>query len=211
MPTPSPDLTKAIVLAALLCAALLLYLQRFAAGRRWLPLLLGALLLDQGSKALVLRTLVARGDYYREAPLFGGWLKLLYEENRALGFGGRGAALWLATLVCVGALLLLYPRLARRDYRMTPLTQTAAAFITGGLLGSLLDRVRLGYVIDFLDFGKSGNYLYNFADLFCLLGLGLLGLRAVQWLRENLHHRPMPLPEDDMCPVCCVRRDQRAV
>jgi signal peptidase II len=55
--------------------------------------------------------------------------------------------------------------------------KTAYSFIIGGAIGNLIDRLRLGYVVDFLDF-HLGSWHYpwpfNVADSFIVIGIGLL-------------------------------------
>ena len=66
---------------------------------------------------------------------------------------------------------ILYYLFARAvEYERLPL-----AFIAGGALGNLIDRVRFGAVVDFLDFHIGGAHwpAFNVADVFICLGVGL--------------------------------------
>ncbi|MDO9535217.1 MAG: signal peptidase II [Bacillota bacterium] len=47
-------------------------------------------------------------------------------------------------------------------------------FIIGGALGNLIDRIRLNYVTDFLDFTLINYPIFNFADVFVVLGVVVL-------------------------------------
>ena len=57
-----------------------------------------------------------------------------------------------------------------QSYERLPL-----AFIVGGAMGNLIDRVRFGAVVDFLDFHIGGYHwpAFNVADIFICLGVGL--------------------------------------
>ena len=60
----------------------------------------------------------------------------------------------------------------------------AMALILGGAVGNLIDRVRIGYVVDFIDvFYKSYHWpVFNLADSAICVGAVLL---AIEWIREN--------------------------
>ena len=178
----SPELIQAIISSGVLLLALGALLLRFGAWRRGLAVALGVCLLDQAAKVLVLRYLVYGAVPFRKLSLLKGWLVIQYQPNDGLGFGSSPTYLLVASLGLVGFLLVLYRRLALRKYRMPPLTETALALIVGGLLGILLDRVRLHTVIDFLEFGRYGNYTYNFADLAVFAAVPLLVIRWGQML-----------------------------
>ena len=86
-----------------------------------------------------------------------GWLALEYTENRGAAFGllpGIAPVLAVATIAILAALLLHYARQTR-----PPLWHTlAVGAIAGGALGNLIDRVRLGYVVDFVSVGAWPNF-----------------------------------------------------
>jgi signal peptidase II len=58
----------------------------------------------------------------------------------------------------------------------------AIAFMAGGGIGNMIDRIALGYVIDFIDFyafPEVWSYIFNVADSFVCVGAGLLILYLV--------------------------------
>ena len=187
---------QAVVSSVLLIAVFALFPARFGSLVRWVAIVLGAALVDQGAKALLLARL-AHGEHWAEgASYLGGRLLIGYDRNDALGFDASFPFLLLSTLALVLLLCVLYQRLGRAHYRMSTLMEIGLALIVGGLLGILLDRLRLKYVIDFLEFGPRAVYTYNLADLFAILGgalalsrFGELGL----YMRLGLR-RPMPRP-----------------
>ena len=114
--------------------------------QRRLPLLWAAplLLLDQLSKSWALGQL-AGGE---TLPLLPPYVQLTLVENRGMVFGllpDWGEALTVLALVVVGWLLLAYPRLAAR-----PLERLGAVLVLSGALGNALDRLRYGFVVDFV-------------------------------------------------------------
>ena len=142
--------------------------------RRALVVLVAALLLalDQLTKWLVV-THLQRGAFVRVCP----FLKIKYTYNTGVAFGlwaGGGRVLPVLAAVCIIALLIWGSRYARRS----ALVGWALALVVGGALGNMLDRVRLGHVIDFIDL--SFWPVFNFADMCVVAGALLLlyhGLR----------------------------------
>ncbi len=180
----SPSVVQAVVAAVLLIGVLALYLLRFARSWRWVAIALLVCVLDQAAKAVV-----SPGLGHRRVSLLGGWLQITYAQNWDQGFGANIPYLLLTTAVCVAALYLLYERLLKARYRMSPLAEVAVALMVGGYLGILLDRVRLGFVVDFLEFGRASAFVYNIADLAVFLALALLAARAAQYLRQAWRRR----------------------
>jgi len=110
------------------------------------------------------------------SPIFD----LTYVENRGASFGmlaGGMASRVLLSTISIGIAIALTVWLARIK---RPLTATAVAFIVGGALGNLYDRIAYGYVVDFLDFsGLYFPWVFNVADAAINVGVGLLLLEAV--------------------------------
>ncbi|MGI8542225.1 MAG: signal peptidase II [Aridibacter sp.] len=132
-------------------------------------------LLDQASKAWAIRKLSFGGDW----EIIPDFFNFAYATNKGVAFSmfdGHGdAGRWaLSGLAFLAATLVLYFfwRTPRSDDRILG----ALALLLAGILGNVVDRVRLGYVIDFIDF-QFGNWHYptfNVADIAICTGAGLL-------------------------------------
>jgi signal peptidase II len=108
----------------------------------------------------------------------------------ALGFGtNAGVAFGLfrefpmAVTVLSGVILvaiLIY--LSRVAHVATPLERTALLLLIGGAAGNLIDRFRLGYVVDYLDLfvGQYHWPAFNLADSAVSIGVGCLALASVR-------------------------------
>ena len=147
-----------------------------------MKLLLGvvgaAVLLDQLTKLLVDRLL----PVYSVKPIIPGLFNLVHARNTGAAFSifaGEPTALrrilfaGLALLV-VGVICYAYIKLKPED----TWTRWAYALICGGAIGNLVDRLRLGEVIDFLDF-YIGPYhwpAFNVADSAITIGACLLAI-----------------------------------
>jgi signal peptidase II len=175
----SSGLGQAVASAVLLIAMLVLYLRRFAPSWRWVAVALGVCVVDQAAKMLV-----SPDTQNHRISVLGGWLQITYLENVKQGFGGSFPYLLLVTGVCVAALFFLYGRLSETKYRMSALAEVGCALMVGGYLGILLDRVRLGFVVDFLEVGRAGPFVYNLADLAIFVAVALLLVRGLQYLAQ---------------------------
>jgi len=129
----------------------------------WLPFFgLTALIvgLDQLAKAWLV-SILRPGE---SMPVAGDLLRLVNSQNNGGLFGLlHGAALPFAalSLVVIGLIVLYHGRSGRSAY----LTLTLGLLL-GGAIGNLVDRIRLGYVVDFVDAGIGGLrwYTFNVAD-----------------------------------------------
>ena len=93
-------------------------------------------------------------------------------RNTGMAFGLLSGMPWLLALVsaalCLGMVFYLRRRALNR------LCQYGAGLLAGGALGNLLDRVFLGYVIDFIDPVFLNWFICNAADIAITCGVGLL-------------------------------------
>ncbi len=143
--------------------------------------------LDQLTKAWVLSGLDLRevGQVAVWPPIFN----FTWVENRGVSFGlfGDGSARWMLSAFSVAVAGALGWWALKADRR---LLVTAIGFIMGGALGNVIDRIRFGFVVDFLDF--SGPYFYlsnlrisfpwvfNVADAAITVGVILLIIDSIQ-------------------------------
>ncbi|MGH9867875.1 MAG: signal peptidase II [Candidatus Polarisedimenticolia bacterium] len=138
--------------------------------------------LDRVTKAMVEAWL----DAYRSVTLVPGLLDLTYVQNPGGVFGVfKGLEpVWrsvLFTVVPVAAIVLIAVYAWRVPATQT-MTHVALALILGGAVGNLVDRVRLGYVVDFVDVHWRGWHwpAFNVADSAICVGVGLLLLESLR-------------------------------
>jgi signal peptidase II len=126
--------------------------------------------IDQLTKVLLVST-IGPDRIGSRVDVVDGWLAMEYTENRGAAFGvfsGLVPVLTAASIAILTGLLLHYIRQARH-----PLWHTLAiGGIAGGALGNLVDRVRLGHVIDFVSVGPWPNF--NVADSAITVGVLIL-------------------------------------
>jgi signal peptidase II len=141
------------------------------------------LLLDQLTKRLVSHA-VAPGE---RIGVFPG-VHLVHTRNHGVAFGleaGHGALV--AVLVALALLGLLVYFATHASH---PLIWLATGLLLGGALGNLLDRIRTGSVLDFVQL-PLGWPPFNLADVSIVLGVVLL-LFALESPRTAAHERPQP-------------------
>ena len=154
---------------------------------------LGIYLMDQASKAWAVHRL-----RFEDRTIIRGALDLVYAENRGIAFGqlqeggafGRWFFVVLAAAAAV-AVLFYFFRTPRNDDRILG----ACALLLAGILGNLTDRVRLGFVVDFIML-HAGSYhwpTFNVADASITFGALLLAYDLVFASRraKEADHRPL--------------------
>ena len=136
--------------------------------------------IDQLTKWLAATYLVRGGT----TPLWQGVLHLTYVENTGAAFGMLKNAPWVFNSISVIAIiaLSLYLFLGHAEGK---LYQVAVAMIISGGIGNMIDRISLGYVVDFIDFRLINFAVFNGADSFVCVGAGLMILALVLEIREE--------------------------
>ncbi len=114
-----------------------------------------------------------------------GLLDFTYVENYGAAFGiFQGNKLFLVgftSIVLIGLVVLL-----AKGYFKGKIVTTAITLIIAGGIGNLIDRVRLGYVVDYLDISPLFSYpVFNFADCCVVIGTIIFGFYIV-FLEEKM-------------------------
>ena len=152
-----------------------------ASGLPWLPVTVAVIALDQMVKLWVVAHLALYGTV-RLLPVLD--ITLTYNRGAAFSFlaGASGWQKWLfvglAVVVAAGIVLWLR-RLNGRTQRLLCLSLT---LIMGGALGNLIDRLRIGHVVDFIIAHWHGVYFpwaFNIADSAITVGATLLLIDAL--------------------------------
>jgi signal peptidase II len=132
-------------------------------------------ILDQITKAIVDRTM----PLHSTIPLIDGFFNLTYIRNTGAAFGifaGSHEVFRLpfligVSIVAIGFILVMLKRLRESEAGLA----AALAFILGGAIGNLIDRIVYGEVIDFLDVYWSIYHwpAFNVADSFITIGVAI--------------------------------------
>jgi len=124
------------------------------------------LALDQLSKSWARNNVI-------EIELLPGFLNFIYVGNYGSAFGLFANQTFLLISITITSLVIILLFL-RHLYRATTLSFVSTGLILGGALGNLIDRLRFGYVTDFIDV-HLGNlfhwYTFNLADTAIVIGI----------------------------------------
>ncbi len=128
------------------------------------------LFLDQISKSLVVKTLLL----HQSIPVIKGIFHITLIHNRGAAFGILKNYAYLFIVISIASIILIsLTLLSRQRHKITSLYTISLGLILAGAAGNLIDRIFLGYVIDFLDFRIWP--VFNVADSAISVGAVLLG------------------------------------
>lgn len=149
------------------------------------------IVLDQITKLAV----VDRFVLGESIPVIDGFFSLTYVRNTGAAFGLLAHAppafrvpfFVIVPIIALAAIGYIFRKLPPEDVKLS----TALALVISGAVGNLIDRVRLGYVIDFLDFHWSYRYhfpAFNVADMAICVGVGILMLDLLTQKQPEGNH-----------------------
>lgn len=159
---------------------------------KYIAVIFGVILLDQITKSMLLIAITGGlpllGNAWSVVPypyLMGhiaNWFNVVFTWNPGTSFSllrsVGNAAPWIISIITGLIIVVILRYLFKRasKYEMLPL-----ALIAGGALGNLIDRIRFGAVIDFIDWHIGGLHwpAFNIADACIVIGVGLY---ILNWL-----------------------------
>ena len=157
--------------------------------RQWilLPIISGIIFVaDQITKAMVTQNLQL-GEAWAPFPQFANWFDITHWSNTGAAFGMfpqlGGVFTVVAMFVSVG-IVWYYRGLVGNDW----LVRLSLGLQLGGALGNLIDRLRYGYVVDFIHFHFFP--VFNIADSAIVCGVALLMWDLWQKERQAQAHPP---------------------
>lgn len=124
---------------------------------------------DQFTKYLTVANIPLGG----QVPAIEGLFQFTYVQNTGMAFSMLRGGRWFFLVVTVFALALILI-VVKKKWVSHPVGLWALASIAGGAVGNLIDRVRLGYVIDMIEVTFMEFAVFNVADCFVVCGAVLL-------------------------------------
>ena len=135
---------------------------------------LGIVAADQLTKYLT----VTHIPLYGKAPLLPGVVQLTYVQNTGAAWSILSGQQWLFVLIFLVLTALLLWEYFKKPLPFTRLERWLLAAVYGGGLGNMIDRVRLGYVVDMIEVTFMNFAVFNVADCFVVCGAILLVIYA---------------------------------
>lgn len=142
----------------------------------WLMIIAGVIALDQLTKWLTVINL----DLGETVPLIENVLHFTYVRNTGAAFSmfsepdQRWIFMTVSTVALIGLSVYLW-----KNKKGSKLLGIALSFVIGGGIGNMIDRCLLKYVIDFIDFRLINFAVFNIADSFVCVGVGLFALQVI--------------------------------
>ncbi len=130
-----------------------------------------AIALDQAAKALAISHLE-----HMPLPLLGGLIQFRLTRNPGGAFG-LAAPSWVMITVTLVICMVVLAYTVRRAGE-NPIHSIAMGLVFGGALGNLIDRLRFGSVVDFIDLKVWP--VFNIADIAITVGVGLLMIEVLR-------------------------------
>ena len=131
--------------------------------------------IDQIIKHMVLEKLKIAGS----VPVINGVFHLTYVENRGAAFGMLQNKQYILAVIAVIAIIIGLYYFHKNKNSLGSLGRTSIIMIISGAVGNLIDRIRLGFVVDYFDFRIIWQYVFNFADVLIVCGTILLCLHVI--------------------------------
>ncbi len=128
-------------------------------------------------------------------PVIPGLFQLRYVKNTGAAWGiFSGFNNWLVFLSLIMVVILVVFR--RSLYTGSKWSRVSIGLLGGGIVGNLIDRIKLGYVVDFLDFywRRSHFPAFNIADVAICTGVGIY---MILQIRESRDGRDAPEEEPE--------------
>ena len=135
---------------------------------------------DQFTKYLT----VANIALYEDVPFIPGLLQLTYVQNTGAAFSSFEGQQWLFALIFAVFTLMILWESRKNSMGFTTFEWWCIAAVYGGGLGNMIDRVRMGYVVDMIETTFMDFPVFNVADCFITCGCVLLLLHLVFFNKE---------------------------
>ena len=122
--------------------------------------------LDQFTKFLTVANIPLHGD----VPFLPGFLQLTYAQNTGAAFSALEGMQWLFVAIFFLLTLLIAWEYGKKTLPFTTFDWWCIVAIYGGGLGNVIDRIRLGYVVDMIETQFITFPIFNVADCFVTCG-----------------------------------------
>ena len=140
----------------------------------------GIVVADQLTKLWVVKAI----PLYGHVDMLPGFLGLTYIQNRGAAWGSFEGMIWLFALIFAAFTVGLIWEFSKKKLPFTTFDRWCIAAIWAGGLGNMIDRIRLGYVVDMIQTEFISFPIFNVADCFITCGCIALLVSLLIFNRE---------------------------
>ena len=140
----------------------------------------GITALDRWTKALTLANI----PLYGRVPVIDGLFHLTYVQNTGAAFSSFEGMQWLFALIFAAFTVWLLWEFSGKRLPFKPLDRALIVAIYAGGLGNMIDRLRLGFVVDMIEVEFINFPVFNVADCFITCGCFLLLAHLIFFNKE---------------------------
>ena len=140
----------------------------------------GIVAADQYTKFLT----VANIALYEDIEFIPGFLGLTYVQNTGAAFSSFEGQQWLFAVIFIVFTVAIFYEFRKNTMKFSAFERWCIAAVYGGGLGNMIDRVRLGYVVDMIETKFITFPVFNVADCFITCGCILLMISLIFFNKE---------------------------
>ena len=136
----------------------------------YLLCIISVIVFDQVTKVIAIKQLLPISTY----PIIKDVIHFTYVENRGAAFGMLQNQRWVFMVLSTVVMVVILLVMVKYKKFLHPIMLTGLSFTVGGGIGNMIDRTIKGYVVDFIDFTLIDFAVFNIADTFICIGVGLI-------------------------------------
>lgn len=159
----------------------------------WAAIIAVMVALDQYTKYLAVAMLKPIGSY----PLLKDVFHLTYVENTGAAFGILRDRRWIFMVLSAIAVIAIFVYLIVKCSQTPLFAGIALSLIAAGGIGNMIDRIKVGYVVDFFDFTLIDFAVFNVADSCVTVGSVLMIIYMIVSEIKAVKDRKAGIPVDD--------------
>lgn len=133
-----------------------------------------AVIADQISKYFVVQTM----ELHETVPFINGFMSFYHTRNTGAAFSMLSNNRWVFMVMSAVSMIIITVLLVK-EYKRHKLMTVSLAMVLGGGIGNMIDRIRLGYVVDFFKTDFVRFAIFNVADCFVTVGAILLAVYVI--------------------------------
>ncbi|MBE6670965.1 MAG: signal peptidase II [Ruminococcaceae bacterium] len=134
--------------------------------------IIAVIAIDQITKIMAVKYLMPIHTY----PLLENVFHLTYVENKGAAFGILQNHRWVFMIISTVVMAVIVFVMFKYKKFLHPIIMIGLSFTVGGGIGNMIDRTIKGFVVDFFDFTLIDFAVFNVADTFICIGVGLIFL-----------------------------------